>query len=130
MLISCTVTVQLICVFVFAYAKSRFSHGAAQNAIVIRNISANCSFHGITRFPEFEVIRASLIYSRPYFQMLIIMVTRPCNVDPLTHHLYIVKVGFTGLYLIFLFLSLKNIDCGYSLDMVLTCTHILCFEQK
>ena len=27
--ISCIVTVQLICVFVFAYAKSRFSHEAA-----------------------------------------------------------------------------------------------------
>ena len=29
-LISCTVNVQLICAFVFAYAKSRFSHEAAQ----------------------------------------------------------------------------------------------------
>ena len=29
-LISCAVTTQLICVFVFAYAKSRFSHEVAQ----------------------------------------------------------------------------------------------------
>ena len=29
MLISCTVTAQLICVFVFAYAKKRFSHNKA-----------------------------------------------------------------------------------------------------
>ena len=28
-LISCAVTIQLICTFVFAYAKSRFSHDAA-----------------------------------------------------------------------------------------------------
>ena len=28
-LISCAVTAQLICVFVFAYAKSRFSHNKA-----------------------------------------------------------------------------------------------------
>ena len=28
-LISCVVTAQLICAFVFAYAKSRFSHEAA-----------------------------------------------------------------------------------------------------
>ena len=28
-LISCAVTMQLICVFVFAYAKRRFSHDAA-----------------------------------------------------------------------------------------------------
>ena len=33
-LISFTVTVQLICVFVFAYAKSRFSHDAAQFILV------------------------------------------------------------------------------------------------
>ena len=29
MLISCAVTTQLICIFVFAYAKIRFSHDAA-----------------------------------------------------------------------------------------------------
>ena len=29
-LISCKVTAQLICVFVFAYAKSQFSHNKAQ----------------------------------------------------------------------------------------------------
>ena len=32
MLISCTVTVQLICTFVFAYAKRRLSHSAAHIA--------------------------------------------------------------------------------------------------
>ena len=35
MLISCAVTAQLICVFVFAYAKSRVSRDAAQ--IMLRN---------------------------------------------------------------------------------------------
>ena len=30
-LISCTVTAQLICSFVFVYVKSRFSHDAAHN---------------------------------------------------------------------------------------------------
>ena len=38
------------------------------------------------------------------------------NVDPLEPHFYIVKLGFTGAYIIFLFL-LKNIDCGYSLEL-------------
>ena len=52
------------------------------------------------------------------------MLTCPCNVDPLTPHFYIVKVGFTGVYIIFLFL-LRNIYCGYSLEP----PH-LCFEQK
>ena len=34
---------------------------------------------------------------------------------PLKPHLYIVKLEFTGVYIIFLFL-LKSIDCGYSLE--------------
>ena len=38
------------------------------------------------------------------------------NFDPLKPHFYIVKLGFTGVYIIFLFL-LKDIDCGYSLEL-------------
>ena len=34
---------------------------------------------------------------------------------PLKPHFYIVKLGYAGVYLIFLFL-LQNIDCGYSLE--------------
>ena len=44
----------------------------------------------------------------------IIMKTRLYNFDPLKPHFYIVKLGFTGVYIIFLFLF-KNIDCEYSL---------------
>ena len=40
-------------------------------------------------------------------------ITKTClyNFDPLKPNFYIVKLGFTGAYIIFLFL-LKNIDCG------------------
>ena len=41
--------------------------------------------------------------------------TRLYNFDPLKPHFYIVKLGFTGVYIIFITL-LKNIDCGYSLE--------------
>ena len=41
--------------------------------------------------------------------------TRLYNFDPLKPHYYIVKLGFTGVYIIFLFM-LKNIDCEYSLE--------------
>ena len=41
--------------------------------------------------------------------------TRLYNFDPLKPHFYIVKLGFTGVYIILLIL-LKNIDCGYSLE--------------
>ena len=37
------------------------------------------------------------------------------NSDPLKPHFYIVKLGFTGVYIIFL-ISAQNIDCGYSLE--------------
>ena len=30
--------------------------------------------------------------------------TSPCNEEPLTPHFYIIKVGFTGVFIIFLFL--------------------------
>ena len=45
------------------------------------------------------------------------LITKTClyNFDPLKPHFYIVKLGFTGVYIIFLIL-LKNIDCGYLLE--------------
>ena len=44
-------------------------------------------------------------------------ITKTClyNFDPLKPHFYIVKLGFTGVYIIFL-IFVKNIDCGYSLE--------------
>ena len=44
-------------------------------------------------------------------------ITKTClyNFDPLKPHFHIVKLGFTGYTLFFLFL-LKHIDCGYSLE--------------
>ena len=41
--------------------------------------------------------------------------TCPCNEYPLKPHFYIAKLGYAGVYLVFLFL-LQNIDCGYSLE--------------
>ena len=52
-----------------------------------------------------------------------IFIRKTCNMYPLIPHFYIVKLGYAGVRLFFLFL-LQNIDCGYS------CTHNLCFEQK
>ena len=51
-------------------------------------------------------------------------ITKTClyNFDPLKPHFYIVKLGFTGVYIIFHIFA-QNIDCGYSLEA-------LCFEEK
>ena len=48
---------------------------------------------------------------------LYLYITKTClhNFDPLKPHFYIVKRGFTGVYIIFL-ISVQNIDCGYSLE--------------
>ena len=48
------------------------------------------------------------------------------NFDPLKPHFYIVKLGFTRVYIIFFLFLLKNIDCGYSLELPPN----LCCEQK
>ena len=45
--------------------------------------------------------------------LIYIRKTRLYNFDPLKPHFYIVKLGFTGVYIIFL-ISAQNIDCGYS----------------
>ena len=44
-------------------------------------------------------------------------ITKTClyNNDPLKPHFYIVELGFTGVYIIFL-ISAQNRDCGYSLE--------------
>ena len=46
-----------------------------------------------------------------------VYITKTClyNIDPLKPHFYIVKLGFTGVYIIFL-ISAQNIDCVYSLE--------------
>ena len=46
----------------------------------------------------------------------LIMKTCLYNFDPLKPHFYIVKLGFMGVYIIFL-ISAQNIDCGYSLEL-------------
>ena len=48
-------------------------------------------------------------------QLSVITKTYLYNFDPLKPHFYIVKLGFTGVYIIFL-ISAQNIDCGYSLE--------------
>ena len=51
----------------------------------------------------------SLVYSD--------FITKTClyNFDPIKSHFYIVKLGFTGVYIVFL-ISAQNINCGYSLE--------------
>ena len=49
--------------------------------------------------------------------MFFVNIAKTClhNIDPLNPHFYIVKLGFTEIYIFFL-ISALNIDCGYSLE--------------
>ena len=49
------------------------------------------------------------------YPIIIITKTYLYNFDPFKSHFYIVKLGFAGVYIIFV-ISAKNIDCGYSLE--------------
>ena len=57
---------------------------------------------------------------------VILNITKAClyNIDTLTPHLYVVKLGFKGVYVIFLISAQKH-----RLWAVLTSTYDLCFEQ-
>ena len=48
------------------------------------------------------------------------------NFDPIKPHVYIVKLGFNGVYIIFLILLIV----GTRLNHLLTSTYNLCFEQE
>ena len=68
------------------------------------------------KFPKGSKYFVLFTEIQPFLEFtLTIMQTSPCNEYPLTPHFYIVKLGFTGVYIFFLFL-LYNIDRGYSLD--------------
>ena len=56
-------------------------------------------------------------YTQHEGDTLVDYITKTClyNVDPLKPHFCIVKLGFTGVYIIF-HISAQNIDCGYSLE--------------
>ena len=55
--------------------------------------------------------------SVPQYAIILILITKTYlyNFDPLKPHFYIVKLGFTGVYISF-HISAHNIDSGYSLE--------------
>ena len=60
----------------------------------------------------------------------VIMKTRLYNFDPLKPQFYIVNLGFTGVYIIFLILLKKIHRLWVLVRTASPSTHNLCFEQK
>ena len=58
-----------------------------------------------------------MVYHERVAPFLCLSIRKTClyNEYPRKSHVYIVKLGYAGVYLVFLFL-LQNIDCGYSLE--------------
>ena len=77
------------------------------------------SQHIYTQVSQFIMSFKKRIVDRQVCALLLNLttITKTClyNFDPLKPHFYIVKLGFTGVYIFFLFL-IKNIDYGYSLE--------------
>ena len=66
------------------------------------------------------------------FEMSVFFITktRLYNFDPLNPHFYIVKLGLTGVYIIFLISAQKDRSWALIRTVVLTSTQNLCFKQK
>ena len=64
-------------------------------------------------------------------QRVVKVITKTClyNADPLKPHFYIGKLGFTGVYIIFLISAQKH-RLWLLGEAVLTSIHNLCFERK
>ena len=69
------------------------------------------------KYRDSSLNRVSLVFLTNKNRLFLSYITKTClySIDPLKPHFYIVKLGFTGVYLIFL-ISAQNIDCGYSLE--------------
>ena len=104
-----------------------------------------CSAHAYlypslsTYVQKINFYKAKLIYvssiifcCKFYIHDFIITKTCLCNFDPLKPHFYIVKLGFPGVYIIFLISAQKHRlwVLVRTAEAVLTSTHNLCFKQK
>ena len=89
-----------------------------------------------TESPNFVILCVLSFLFHFYFiwRVLCQIITKTClyKFEPLKLYFYIVKLGFTRVYIIFLIFA-QNIDCQYSLEplqqgvVVLTSTHNLCY---
>ena len=72
-----------------------------------------CDFSKVQCWNTFYSILSRALGLR--FPLIFITKTYLYNFDPLKPHFYTVKLGFTGVYIIFL-ISAQNTDCVYSLE--------------
>ena len=81
-----------------------FRPGPAEKGYVatVNGLNIEISDVGSTEIVLSTVAKAAL------FSHMHIMLACPCNIDPLTHNFYIVKLGVTHVYIFFLISALKH----------------------
>ena len=107
---------------------------------VLYELEANKKCQKLITSPTCTVIDRNLVNSSYHIAFLRLIVrtvsfirlTCPCNVHPLSPHFYIVKLGFTGVYIFFLIFALKHRVWVLvrTARRFLTCTHNLCFSKN
>ena len=124
-----------IIIFCFANLKGLIPGG---RELFIDKLILTCSFktimfrylYGLCSHPGCLYLIPSL---HVYIRLLqVIFITKTClhNFDPLKPHFYIVKLGYTGVYIIFLIFAQKlRLMVLVRTEAILTSTHNLCFEQ-
>ena len=101
---------------VFVMVKLSYTNGVVVKALVVCHVGSTLYYllavKGSPSTAAVYVFIYSIILSSVWHA-----ITKTClyNFDPLKPHFYIIKLGFTGVYIIFL-ISAQNIDCGYSLE--------------
>ena len=86
----------------------------ASRKICSRQLSILFFFHFSSKISLDILYESSVTVLQHLSESCFITKTYLYDFDPLKPHFYIVKLGFTGIYIIFL-ISAQNIDCGYSL---------------
>ena len=87
---------------------------ASETSYLSRGTAFPTRLRGCAGWSEFSLGPRAILYECCAPTHLI-MKTCLYNFDPLKPHFYIVKLGFTGVYIIF-HISAQNIDCRYSLE--------------
>ena len=108
-----------------------FYHTTIRSPLVFKNLNTVLTLTIGTARPDLIIIYTVYHSSSSLYITKISLY----NFAPVKPHFHIVKLAFTGVYIIFL-TSAQNINYGYSLEpsrtgeAVLTSIHNLCFEQK
>ena len=105
----------------FIQTSMKCHHIPGMTLAIVKGISVIIIFFLLISFSIIANLKVPTITAAKRF----IRITDPCDIYPLRPHFYIVKLGFTGVYIILIF-ALKHILCV----LVRTCTHNICFAQK